>query len=194
MKYKLLFTLCTLLILSCNKKNNGANPGLEHWPQQWIFTIDETVDKYTFIQLQANNTKRSQVLKTYSLIQLAQDEECEFKVDLSRDEAGKVCYTIQLDKNKKRWLFAGNSSNGQEVHLGVSNGNSELTPPGDSDNYKFIIHKTADVNGVTTVAIESVEKPGYYISSSPPGLNYSPTQVVLTKADSPDKATHWQCR
>lgn len=193
MKRKLLFVFAFALFISCNK-NNEVRPELEEWPQIWIFTIDASADKYTYIKLQANNTMRKDILKSYSLVQLAEDEECEFKVSLSRSEAGDVCYKIQLDKNKKRWLFVGPSSNQQEVHLGVSNGNSEIDPPGDSDNYKFRIHDMPDVNGVRTVTIESIEKPGYYISSASPGLNYSPSQVVLTQESSPDKGTHWQCR
>jgi hypothetical protein len=194
MKYRLLFFLTSMIIFSCGK-DNGPNPALlEKWPQQWIFTIDETVDKYTYLETAGNNMKRSQILKSYSMIQLAEDNECEFNVAQSRTEAGDVCFTIQLNKNKKRWLFAGNSSNQQEVHLGVTNGSSEITAPGDSDNYKFLIHRLNDVNGVTTIAIESIEKPGYYISSASPGFNYSPTQVVLKQQSSPDNATHWQCR
>jgi hypothetical protein len=100
---------------------------------------------------------------------------------------------------KKIFLFiivfvAGNSSNGQEVHLGTTAGNSEFEDPG-GDGYKFFIHEMPRVNDVRTVAIESVDKPGYYLSTSPPGFNYSPTQVTLQKADSPEKAdTRWQCR
>jgi hypothetical protein len=199
MKKRIITLLLVCSLLGCSKKDSGGpfNPGLETYPQEWILTIDENTDRYTHIEVigSGNNTKRSLVDKSYSLILLADERECKFKISQSRNEANnKDCYKIQSIKNKKRWLFAGLSTNKQEVHLGCSNGSSEIDPPGDSDNYKFFIYNMEKVNGVKTVVIESVEKPGYYISSSQPGFNYSPTQVVLQKETSPEKATHWQCR
>ena len=195
MKRTIVF-LCTLsLFLSCKKGSDGPDqPGLEEWPQDWIFTVDETVDRYTYLQTNLNNMFRKQVDKTYSLLQLAIDENCEFRVNPSISETGEKCFTIQIEKNRKRWVFANKSPNGQEVHLGCGAGSSETTAPGDSDNYKFFVRKMDKVNGVTTVTIESVNFPGYYISTATPGLNYAQNQVVLTKESSPEKATKWQCR
>ena len=197
MKKKIITILVLCSLFGCSKKdsNTPVNPGLETYPQEWILTVDENADRYTHIEVAGNNTKRTLIDKSYSLILLAEERECKFKVSQSRNEANnKECFKIQSVKNKKRWLTAGPSSNQQEVHLYSGLGNSEIDPPGDSDNYKFLIHNMPKVNGVKTVVIESLDKPGYYISSAPPGFNYSPTQVVLTKETSPDKATHWQCR
>ena len=182
------------LFLSCKK--NNTHPALLQvpYPHQWIFTADATADKYVHLELAGNNMKRSEILKTYSLSQLTIDRFCEFNVAESKTEfTNELCYTIQFERERKRWLFAGKSSNGQEMHLGTTKTSSETADPG-GDGYKFFIHKMPDVNGVRTVTIESVDKPGYYISTSPPGFNYSATQVTLTQHSSPQSATKWQCR
>jgi len=193
MKYILvLFATCSLF-MSC-KKNSPDQTLLEHWPQEWILTTDASADKYTYLELAGNSMKRSEVLKSYSLTQLALDEYCEFVVTTARTEyTNEICYTFQFERQRNRWLFAGPSSNGQEVHLSTTAGGSETEDPG-GDGYKFFIHKMPDVNGVKTVAIESVDKPGYYISTTTPGFNYSPTQVVLTQEANPEAATRFQCR
>lgn len=193
MKKAFLIICMISFFISCKKSD--TNPPLEEpYPHQWIFTADASADKYVHLELAGNNMKRSEVLKTYSLAQLTLDRYCEFNVAESLTEfTNEKCYTIQFERQRKRWLFAGNSSNGQEVHLGTTMTNSETADPG-GDGYKFFIHDMPKVNGVRTVAIESVEKPGYYISTFPPGFNYSPTQVTLTQHSSPQSATHWQCR
>ncbi|MBL7741279.1 MAG: hypothetical protein JNK14_18795 [Chitinophagaceae bacterium] len=193
MKYRFLLFASCLFLISC-KKDSTVQPLLEHWPQNWILTTDASADKYTYLELSGNSMKRSEVLKSYSLTQLALDNYCEFIVSLARTEyTNEICYKIQFERERKRWLFAGLSSNGQEVHLRTTLGNSETEDPG-GDGYKFFIHDMPKVNGVKTVAIESVDKPGYYISTASPGLNYSPTQVVLTQHSNPDAATRFQCR
>jgi hypothetical protein len=193
MKFRLLFALTLLLFVSC-KKTDHHQALLEHWPQQWIFTVDASSDQYTYLEIAGYFMKRSTVLKSYSLISLAEDDDCEFNVAPSKTEDGDDCFTIQLDKKKNWWWFAGLSSNQQEKHLGVTNGASTTTAPGDSDNYKFFIHKMPDVNGTKTIVIESANYPGWYVSDSPPGFNYSQTMVTLTQEDKPEDATHWQCR
>ena len=198
MKRIILFLSIVSLSISCNKSSsdpdNPVQVELEHYPQEWIFTIDESPTRYTFIRTNLNNMFRKQVDKTYSLVELAKEDNCEFFISQSRSSAGKICYTIQLNKEKKRWCFVAPSTNLQEVHMGMSQGGSEITPPGDEDEYKFFIHKMPKVDGVITAAIESVAKPGYYMSASPPGFNYAQNQMVFTKETSPEKATPWQCR
>lgn len=194
MKKVILFLYTISLFISC-KKNSTDTPLLEvPYPHQWIFTVDASPDKYIHLELAGNNMKRTEILKSYPLSQLTLDRFCEFNVAESKTEfTNKLCYTIQFERQRKRWLFAGKSSNGQEVHLGTTSSNSETADPG-GDGYKFFIHEMPRVNDVRTVAIESVDKPGYYISTSPPGFNYSPTQVVLTKETKPESAQRWQCR
>ena len=193
MKNSIVAVLAMILLFSC-KKSNTAVLLEEPYPHQWIFTADASADKYVHLELAGNNMKRSEILKTYSLAQLTLDRYCEFNVAESKTEfTNELCYTIQFERQRKRWLFAGNSSNGQEVHLGTTMTSSETADPG-GDGYKFFIHEMPKVNGVRTVTIESVDKPGYYISTSPPGFNYSPTQATLTQHTSPQSATHWQCR
>ncbi len=193
MKKSILICGVVALFISCKKDNN--NPPLEEpFPHQWIFTSDASADKYVIWELAGNNMKRTEVLKTYNLGQLSQDKFCEFNVAESRTEfTNELCYTIQFENDRKRWLFAGFSSNGQEVHLGTTKTNSETADPG-GDGYKFFIHKMPDVNGVKTITIESVDKPGYYISTVPPGFNYSASQLTLTQHSSPQSAIPWQCR
>ncbi len=141
-----------------------------------------------------NNMIRSEILKSYPLSQLTLERYCEFNVAESRTEfTNELCYTIQSERQRNRWLFAGKSSNGQEVHMRTTNGSSETADPG-GDGYKFFIHEMPKANGVRTVAIESVDNPGYYISTAPPGFNYSPNQLTLTHHSKPQLATHWQCR
>ena len=195
MRKTIIFFCSLCLFISCKKGGGAPDPALlEHWPQDWIFTVDEGSDKYTYLRTNLNNMFRKDVLKSYSLTQLAIDENCEFRVNLSKSEDGKTCYTIQLEKIRKRWVSASLSTNKQEVHLTCGQGASETTAPGDSDNYKFIFHKMDKVNGVTTYTIESVNFPGFYISTSIPGPVYAQNEVVLTQETSPEKATHWQCR
>jgi hypothetical protein len=196
MKKSFLFACLAVLLISC-KKNNGApvDPVSEHYPQSWVFTNDaSSVDKYTFLEVYGNNMKRSEVLKTYSITQLAADKHCKFVLNQARTEfTHKLCVNMQADRERKRWLLAVLSTNKQEVHLLSGQGGSETEDPG-GDAYKFFIHNLPKVNGVKTIAIESVDHPGYYISTGVPGLNYSPTQAVLEKASDPTKATPWQCR
>jgi len=163
----------------------------EKYPQYWILTVDEGADKYTYLRTNGANMFRKSVLKTYSLTQLAIDEDCEFEASQSKTEYGnKDCFALRLDKNKKLWIGVTQSPNKQEWHVNTYNGSS--TDPG--DGYKFFFHRMPDVDGVKTVTIESVQQPGWYISSSQPGFNYAANQVTLQQASSPDKATRWQCR
>lgn len=185
-----LLAFITLTSGICSKKTEDQVL-LEKYPQYWILTVDESSDKYTILRTNGSNMFRKSILKSYSLTQLAIDEDCKFEVAQSRTEFdNKICYSLRLEKNKKIWCGVTNSPNKQEVHLTALN--SAATDPG--DGYKFFIHRMPDVNGVKTVALESVDKPGYYISSSPPGFNYAANQATLQPATSPDKATHWQCR
>jgi hypothetical protein len=194
-----ILSLCILSLLfsSCKKSNKPDDITQivsERYPQTWLLTIDETADKYTHLELAGNNMKRSTIDRSYNLITLAKEKYCSFIVSQDKTEFGnKDCFKIQFENQKKRWLFAGPSSNNQEVHLGTTLGGSEISDPG-GDGYKFFVHDRGRVNGIKTVALESVDKPGYYISNSQPGPQYSATQVVLLKSTSPDKATAWSCR
>ncbi len=184
----------TVIIFGSCKKSTVQVLSEKPYPHQWIFTMDASADKYLHLELNGNNMKRSEILKSYSLSQLTLDRFCEFNVAKSKTEfTNEDCYTIQFERQRRRWLFAGNSSNQQEVHLGTTLGGSELQDPG-GDNYKFFIHEMPRINNIRTVAIESVEKRGYYISNSSPGFNYSPTQATLTQHSSPQSAPKWQCR
>jgi hypothetical protein len=193
-----ILSLCilTLVISSCKKdKADGVAPALlEHYPQTWLLTIDESPTKYTHLELAGNYMKRSTIDKSYNLITLAKERFCSFIVTTDLTEfTNKVCFKMQFEYQKNRWLFAGLSPNKQEAHLYTTQGSSEISDPG-GDGYKFFVHDRGKVNGVRTVALESVDKPGYYISNQQPGPEYSPTQVLLTKETSPDKATAWFCR
>jgi hypothetical protein len=189
---KMPLVIVTLFLIAACKKNSGPAPAqLENYPQTWILTVDEAPDKYVFLKTNGAVMYRDDVLRSYSLTQLAIDEECEWEVNTSRTEFDdKICYTIRLDKNKKIWCGAAPSSNKQEIHMVALN--TTGTDPG--DGYKFFIHKMPDVNGVKTVAIESVEYPGYYVSIASPGSQFAQNLVTLQEANSPDKATAWQCR
>ena len=193
MKKVSLFVAVILLITAC-KKNNSTAPEpalLEHYPQKWILTLDEAPDKYFFLKTNGAVMYRDHVPRSYSLTQLAIDEQCEFEVNTSRTEdGGKVCFTLRLDKNKKIWCGAGPSSNKQEVHMYALNTTS--TDPG--DGYKFFVHKMPDAGGVKTVVLESVQYPGYFVSIASPGSQFAQNLVTLQKASSPEKATAWQCR
>ncbi len=192
MKKMSLFVLTIVLITACKKNSTAPEPAqLEHYPQTWILTVDEAPDKYVFLKTNGAVMYRDNILRSYSLIQLAIDEQCEFEVNQSRTEDGsKVCFTLRLDKNKKFWCGAGPSSNKQEIHMITLN--TTGTDPG--DGYKFFIHKKPDVNGVKTVVLESVQYPGYYVSIASPGFQFAQNLVTLQKESSPEKATSWQCR
>jgi hypothetical protein len=191
MKRLFLLVPTILLITACNKNNGPDQAQLEHYPQKWILTYDEVPGKYTYLKTNGAVMYRDDIETSYSLTQLAIDEDCEWEANLSRTEDGsKVCFSLRLDKNKKIWCGAAPSSNGQEMHLIALN--TTGTDPG--DNYKFFIHKMPDVNGVQTVVLESVYYPGYYVSHAPPGWQFAQNLVTLQEADSPEEATAWQCR
>jgi hypothetical protein len=189
---KMPLVVAILFFITACKKNNVPDPALiEHYPQTWILTVDEAPDKYVFLKTNGAVMYRDNILRSYSLTQLAIDEECEWEVNTSRTEfSNEVCFTIRLEKNKKIWCGAAPSSDKQEKHMVALNTTS--TDPG--DGYKFFIHKLPDVNGVKTVAIESVEYPGYYVSIASPGSQFAQNLVTLQEASSPGKATAWQCR
>ncbi len=190
--YLLLIVFITQSLAMCSKSKEETGQQ-STFPGAYIFMIDEAPDNLIFFKTNGAATYRDHVLKTYDLTQLAKDENCKFYVRKALTESGQQCYAIQLDKKRTLWLSVNSSSNRQEVHLFASSSRSETEDPG-GDNYKFLMHVMATVNGVRTVAIESVEKPGWYISSSPPGFQYAANLVTLQQATSAEKATHWQCR
>jgi hypothetical protein len=195
MKKVFLFSATILLFTACKKnKSNGVDQTIsERYPQTWILTIDESPDKYIFLKTNGAVLYRDHVPRSYSLVQLAEDENCEWEVEQSRTEDGTdICYNIRLKKNKKIWIGAAPSSDRNEMHLVALN--STGTGDLDDDNYKFFIHKMPDVNGVKTVVLESVYFSGYYISSSSPGWQFAQNLGTLQQASSPEKATRWQCR
>lgn len=191
MKKLPLFVVVILLITACNK-SNGTDPALlEHYPQTWILTVDQQPDEYVFLKTNGAVMYRDDVPRSYSLTELANEEDCQWEVNTSRTEySDEICFTIRLKNNMNIWLGAGPSSNKEEVHMYALN--TQSTDPG--DGYKWFIHKMPDVNGVKTVVLESVQYPDYYVSDAPPGWQFSQILVTLQEAESPEKATAWQCR
>lgn len=128
MKTATLFIATFLLFISCKKNNTTGDTVLLEvpYPHQWDFTADASADKYTYLELAGNNMKQSEVLKSYSLKQLAVDNYREFNVAEPKTEfTNKLCNTIQFERQGKRWLFAAPSTNRQEVHLGTTFTGSE---------------------------------------------------------------------
>jgi hypothetical protein len=193
MKKMSLFVLSVLLITSCSKSDGPPDQWeSEKFPQTWILTIDEAPDKYIYLKANSPVMYRDDILRSYSLNQLAEDDDCEWLVEQSKTENGsKDCYTIRLKKNMKLWLGATPSSDKKEIHLIAP---SYTSPNLDDDSYNWFIHKMPDVNGVKTVVLENVFYAGYYISSASPGFQFAQNLATLQQANSPDKATKWQCR
>jgi hypothetical protein len=193
MKKISLFVITVLLITACGKSGGPPDPAqLEHYPQTWILTIDEAPDKYVYLKANSPVMYRDNILRTYSLTQLAEDDDCQWEVNTSRTEfSNEVCFTIRLKKNKKIWLGATPSSNKQEIHMIAPSYNSDNL---DDDSYNWFIHKMPDVNGVKTVVLENVFYKGFYVSSASPGFQFAQNLVTLQEEDSPQKATAWQCR
>lgn len=207
--------LCMLsLIVSCSD-NGGEQPTMEvGYPHEWVFTVggetnppqDPSVAEYQYIYTNKYAMFRDNILKSYPLKDLVEEENCLFYVAETNSSSGKKCYTIQLNNEKILFLGVGPSTNKEEMHLFIVSGSelvvignpTRIIPPDDEDEggdyYKFYIHKMPDVNGVTTVAIESVGLPGWYISDSPPGFNYAKNVVTFQEAKSPESAPKWQCR
>lgn len=213
MKNTLLIICILPFIISCSGNSDEEPTAEQGYPHEWVFTKDESiypqdpsVAKYTYIYTNQTAMFRKAILKSHSLDDLAKLEHCLFYVAETKSSSGKTCYTIQLNSKKILFLGAAPSTNKEEVHLiiqwGVEVvvvGNPSHFAPHDDDNaggdmWKFYIHKMPDVNGVRTVAIESVAKPGWYISDSPPGFNYAQNMVTLQEESSPDSAPKWQCR
>ncbi|MFT3947720.1 MAG: hypothetical protein QM763_12185 [Agriterribacter sp.] len=192
MKRLLLYSIC-IVCFGC-KKNNVGEALSEHYPQSWIFTIDYSNDEYLYFYTKPNNMYTDNVLKSYPLSELEKDVDCRFYLNLTRGADGKQYVSIQLDNNKKRWVFATESTNRQEKHMGIATRGSETDLDNDEYNYMFIIHNIEHSSGVKTVVIESVAYPGYFVSSAPPGFNYVANQLTLQQESGPENATEWQCR
>lgn len=212
MKKTFLFLCVLYLTISCSK-DSDVDPAPEiGYPHQWIFTtdvsdpFDPAEPEYTYIYTNLYAMFRDNIQKSYPLEDLADEEHCLFYVSESSSSTGKTCYTIQLDSDRIRFLGVGPSTNKEETHLYIAKGSevvvvgnpSYFAPPDDDneegDYWKFYIHKMSDVDGVTTVAIESVGMPGWYISDSPPGFNYAANVVTLQKEANLEGAPKWQCR
>lgn len=212
MKKAFLFLCVFALSISCSKDSDVDPVSEIGYPRQWIFTtdvidpFDPSIPEYTYIYTTKYAMFRDDIQKSYPLEDLADEEHCLFYVSETSGGTGKTAYTIQLDSDRSRFLGVGLSSNKEEVHLTIAKGLEVIvvgnpsyfqSPDGDEDEenfYKFYIHKMPDENGVTTVAIESVEMPGWYISDSPPGFNYAASVVTLESSVKLAQAPKWQCR
>ena len=192
---KRVIILCGICIFcfAC-KKNKVDQPLLEErFPQRWIFTVEYSNTEYLYFYTKPNNMYTDKVPKSYSLSELEEDVDCRFFLSHTLGGDGKKYVSIQLDNNKERWVFAGESPNRQEKHMGISS-RGIAGIDNDEFEYMFIIHNINHTSGVKTVAIESAAFPGYYISSAPPGFNYAANQLTLQKESGPEHATAWQCR
>ncbi|MFT3702063.1 MAG: hypothetical protein QM802_06825 [Agriterribacter sp.] len=188
------FAFVCIICFGCKKNKLSDTPLLEHYPQEWIFTVDYTPGEYLYFYTKPNNMYTDRIETSYPLSALAEDVDCKFYLNLTRGSDGKQHITLQVSNDKHRWVFANVSTNGQEKHMGISYKESETALDNDELNYMFDIHKIEHSSGVKTVAIESVAYPGYYVSSAPPGFNYNANQLTLEQANSPENATEWQCR
>lgn len=216
MKNLLLFPCILLFLFACSNDSDvdpNPNPDLGiGYPQEWVFTAggettppqDPSVAEYNYIYTNGSAMFRDNILKSYPLSELVQDEKCLWYVAEAGNVDGKMSYSIQLSEDKSRFLGVGISSNKEEVHLFIAKGilvvpvaaPSYYTPPDGDDGaeYQFYFHQMPSVNGITTVAIESAGKPGWYISDSSPGFNYAQNIVVFQEEESPSGAPKWQCR
>lgn len=199
-------------VISCSDDPEQQPTEEIGYPQEWVFTTggesnppqDPSVAEYEYIYTNKYAMFRDNILKSYPLKDLVEEEHCLFYVAEGTCQSGKTCYTIQLNSDRILFLGVGQSSNKEEIHLLISKGSevvvtgnpTMLVPPDgdDGDEYQFYIHKMPDVNGIRTVAIESAALPGWYISDSPPGFNYAQNVVTLQEEESPEDAPKWQCR
>ena len=212
MKKTFLFLYMLAFIISCSKDSDVDPLSEQGYPHEWVFTKDEStnaqdpsVDRYTYIYTNKSAMFRDGIQKSYPLKDLVEEEHCLFYVEETQSSSAKKCYTIQLTGDNL-FLGVGPSTNKEEVHLYIQTGvevvvvgNPSYFAPRDYDNEdgdfsKFYIHKMPDVDGVTTVVIESVAMPGWYISDSPPGFNYAANVVTLEKEPNLASAPTWQCR
>ena len=175
---------------------------LEDYPQEWILTYDKSPTEYTYLKSNNGNPLyRDNVLKTYSLTQLAIDEDCKFHVATAGRVNGKETYTIQSVKKMQRWwsvAFVNNANNPEGFVSTFLSGSTTAPPcggsPTDCDDWKFFLHDMPKVDGKKTVAIESVKYPGWYISRQAPSFQYASNLLTIQKETSPDKASKFQRR
>jgi hypothetical protein len=209
-----LTALFTLILLSACSNDTSVQPDSAiGFPHEWVFTIggtnpseDPSVARYEYLYTNKYVMYRDDILKSYPLKDLVDEEHCLFYVSESQSSTAKRCYTIQLNDEKQLFLGVGPSSNMEEIHLYITPGEevvvvgnpSYFAPPDEgteySDSWKFYFHKMPDVDGASTYAIESVSMPGWYISDAPPGFNYAATVVTLQKEQNAESAPKWQCR
>jgi len=198
MKQKILIALLVCSLLSCGKSNPSTALLEVSYPQEWIFTYDESSTEYTYLRSNNGNPLfRKKILKTYSLTQLAIDEDCKFHVATAGKINGRESFTIQSVKKMERWwevYFPINNTEGFVQQSGFSTTEPPCNNPADCDNWRFFLHDMPKVDGVKTVAIESVKHPGWYISITSPTFQWANNLLTVQQYSSPDKATRFQCR
>jgi hypothetical protein len=175
---------------SCSKSSSPLDPmTAETWPQSWILTVDFNQDTYKYLHMVGIIINRNNVEKTYSMTQLAKEADCNWEVKQEGQVNGKTVYSFHLKNNKNiRWIVSktGNVNGFEEWYLGTHNGS---TPP-TGDYWKFYIHFMGKFNGNKIVVIESVAKPGYYLSDY--GHTLAANGVLLVEHDRPEEGTHFE--
>lgn len=183
--------LLVVLLSACTKNSSTPpNPLLaESWPQDWVLTIDLNATTYKYLHIVGIIINRNNIEKSYSMTELAKEKDCNWEVKQEGQVNGKTAYSFHLKDNKKlRWIVSKTATvaGTEQWYLGTHYG---VNPP--SENYwKFYVHFFEKQNGNKIVSIESVAKPGYFLTNS--GHTLAANGVALTYHDDPEKATHFE--
>ncbi len=185
--YVIFFTGC-----SKNNDNSTAPPSLtsESWPQNWVLTIDHDPTTYKYLHQVGIVINRNNVEKTYSMNALANEKDCNWEVRSEGQKNGKTVYSFHLVTDKKtRWIIGKTNTpfGDPEWYLGTHYG---VTPPSTSDGWLFYLHSMPKQNGNKTYAIESAEKPGWFLHNA--GHTLTANGVKLQQFADPEKATRFE--
>lgn len=158
MKRTIIWLIATTLIISCKKDKQPKDN--EAWPQRWVLVVDNNDPLFYKMLMRVGSTilRSDQAKENFNAATMAGIHECEWLVQLR----GNGVISLQLAKDTATYL------------LGVQNPltNEYMLTPGIRRDYNqqwlFRFHSMQNVNDRKTVALESVEYPGYYFSNTGP--------------------------
>lgn len=171
--FAILVSAC--IFFSCQKKRGGIDTISADWPHASIFTIDNGTD-WVYLRIGSNVILRDQVDKNYSMADLAREKDCHFEVRLGALINAKQSYSFHLTSDRSTRMRVRKTASvygTEELYLGIHESD---TAPSD-DSWRFFIHFESSVDGKKRVRIESVQYPGYFLTSAGHTLNAKGVQL-----------------
>jgi hypothetical protein len=194
MRYTTIAAIACTLLAACDKKDNhDAQPAGNGTPLQiygvpipGIFTWVEDADTWGYLQADdaGGFVYRGTVPDTYSLNDLAADDNCRIEM-IGRDLSnGPVAYGVNMPGTEAWWVPIDVSGDLQlkQVDLGLT----LLDMPDFAGSWCWIRHDRGSVDGQPLYAMESLSYPGMYWSIQGTIVNWN--TIKLIHHDSPSEA------